>query len=143
MTRINLLVTRAVLLGIFILLNVSINVQAEEIKVSVTAYTMKECYQNKGKTASGEQVRPGIVAVSRDLEKQGLKLGTKIKINGMGTFVVKDRTSRRNRSNIDIFMNSHAKAMRFGRQKYTLLQNSEEEFELSGSRKKYICILDQ
>ncbi len=142
MTRINLLVARVVLLGIFLLFNASGIVQAEEIKVSVTAYTMKECYQNKGKTASGEFVRPGIVAVSRDLERQGLKLGTKIKISGMGTFVVKDRTSRRNRSNIDIFMNSHAKAMRFGRQKYTFLQNNEEELDLSSGRKKYICILE-
>lgn len=141
MMRNNLLVIRVVILGIFILLNVSISVQAEEIKVSVTAYTLKECYQNKGITASGEYVRPGIVAVSRDLEKQGLKLGTKIKISGMGTFVVKDRTSRKNRSNIDIFMNSHAKAIRFGRQKYTFLQNNKEEFDLSNGRKKYVCIL--
>ena len=70
MTRINLLVTRVVLLGIFILLNAAISVQAEAIKVSVTAYKMKECYQNKGITSSGEYVRPGIVAVSRDLEAQ-------------------------------------------------------------------------
>ncbi|PKN76247.1 MAG: hypothetical protein CVU51_17795 [Deltaproteobacteria bacterium HGW-Deltaproteobacteria-1] len=103
---------------------------------------MKECHQNKGKTASGEFVRPGIVAVSRDLEKQGLKLGTKIEISGMGTFVVKDRTNKKNRNNIDIFMNSHAKAMRFGRQKYTFLQTNDEEFTLSSGRKKYICILE-
>jgi 3D (Asp-Asp-Asp) domain-containing protein len=142
MTRINLLVTRVVLLGIFILFNAAISVQAEEIKVSVTAYTLKECYQNKGITSSGEYVRPGIVAVSRDLEAQGLKLGTKIKISGMGTFVVKDRTSKRNRSNIDIFMNSHAKAIRFGRQKYTFIQDNEEELNLSSGKKKYICILE-
>ncbi len=60
----------------------------------------------------------------------------------MGTFVVKDRTSKRNRSNIDIFMNSHAKAMRFGRQKYTFIQNNEEELNLSNGKKKYICILE-
>ncbi|MBN1409975.1 MAG: hypothetical protein JW969_03970, partial [Spirochaetales bacterium] len=91
MTRINLLVARAVLLGICVYI-FSGSVWAEEIKISVTAYTLKECYHNKGKTASGEFVKPGMVAVSRDLERQGLKLGTKIKISGMGTFVVKDRT---------------------------------------------------
>jgi 3D (Asp-Asp-Asp) domain-containing protein len=65
---------------------------------------LKECYHNKGKTASGEIVKNGVVAVSPDLERKGLKLGTKIKINNMGTFIVKDRTSRRNRGNVDIYI---------------------------------------
>jgi hypothetical protein len=54
MTRINLLVARVVLLGICILCISSVSVWAEEVKISVTAYTLKECYHNKGKTASGE-----------------------------------------------------------------------------------------
>ncbi|MHB8137309.1 MAG: hypothetical protein ACYDGO_02845 [Smithellaceae bacterium] len=141
MTRINLLVARGVLLGICVLCISSGSVWAEDIKISVTGYTMKECYQNKGKTASGELVRHGIVAVSRDLEAKGLKLGTKIKIGNMGTFVVKDRTSRKNRSNIDIFMTSYTKAIRFGRQKYTFVQN-QDEFNQSNGRKKYICIVE-
>lgn len=64
---------------------------------------MKECYHNKGKTASGEMVKTGIVAVSPDLERKGLKLGTKIEINNLGTFVVKDRTSRRMREAISTY----------------------------------------
>ena len=75
MTRINLLVARVVLLGMCILFVSSGSLWAEEIKTSVTAYTLKECYHNKGKTASGETVRKGIVAVSPDLERKGLKLG--------------------------------------------------------------------
>ncbi len=141
MTRINLLVAKVVLLGVCILCISSVSVWAEDIKVSVTAYTLKECYHNKGKTASGELVRPGIVAVSPDLERKGLKLGTKIKISNMGTFVVKDRTSRVNRGNIDIYMPSHQKALRFGRQKYTLVQ-SQEELNLLNGKTKYVCILD-
>jgi 3D (Asp-Asp-Asp) domain-containing protein len=141
MTRINLLVARVVLLGICILCISSGSVWAEEIKISVTAYTLKECYHNKGKTASGELARPGIVAVSRDLERKGLKLGTKIKISNMGTFVVKDRTSRGNHGNVDIYMPSHTKALRFGRQKYTLVQNQEGLIPLNGG-KKYVCLLD-
>src|SRR5665647_987131 len=141
MTRINLLVARVVLLGICILCISSGSVWAEEIKISVTAYTLKECYHNKGKTASGELTSDGIVAVSRDLERKGLKLGTKIKISNMGTFVVKDRTSHRNYGNVDIYMPSYTKALRFGRQKYTLVQN-QEELKLSNGRKKYVCILD-
>ena len=132
MTRINLLVAKVVLLGICILCISSVSVWAEEIKISVTAYTLKECYHNKGKTASGEIVRTGIVAVSPDLERKGLKLGTKIKINDLGTFIVKDRTSRRNRGNVDIYMPSYKKALRFGRQKHTLVFNQVPEDFLKG-----------
>ncbi len=138
MTRINLLVARVVLLGFCILCIFSGSVWAEENKISVTAYTLKECYQNKGKTASGEITRRGMVAVSPDLERKGLTLGTKIKIGDMGTFIVKDRTSRRNRGNVDIYMPSYKKALRFGRQKYALVQNQEG---LNGDE-KYICVLD-
>ncbi len=127
MTRINLLVAKVVLLGICIMCISSVSVWAEEIRVSVTAYTLKECYHNKGKTASGELVKPGMVAVSRDLERKGLKLGTRIKISDMGTFIVKDRTSRRNRGNVDIYMHSYNKAIQFGRQKYTLVLNQVPE----------------
>ena len=141
MTRINLLVARVVLLGIVSLCISSTSVWAEEMKISVTAYTLKECYHNKGKTASGEMVRTGIVAVSRDLERKGFKLGTKIKISDMGTFVVKDRTSRRNHGNVDIYMLSYEKALQFGRQKHTLVQN-EEGLDLLSGKEKYVCILD-
>ena len=141
MTRINLLVAKVVLLGICILCISSGSVWAEEIKISVTAYTLKECYHNKGKTASGEIVRTGIVAVSPDLERKGLKLGTKIKISDMGTFIVKDRTSRRNRGNVDIYMPSYKKALRFGRQKYAFVQN-QEELDLLNGKQKHVCILD-
>ncbi len=141
MTRINLLVARVVLLGICILCISSASVWAEEIKISVTAYTLKECYHNKGRTASGEMVRTGIVAVSPDLERKGLKLGTKIRIKDRGTFVVKDRTNRRNRGNIDIYMLSYEEALQFGRQKYTLVKN-QEDFNLLNGKEKYVCILD-
>jgi 3D (Asp-Asp-Asp) domain-containing protein len=141
MTRINLLVARGVLLGWCILCISSGLVWAEETTVAVTAYTLTECYHNKGKTASGEMVRTGIVAVSRDLERKGLKLGTRIAISDMGTFIVKDRTSRRNRGNIDIYMPSYKKALQFGRQKYALVQN-QESLSPSNGNAKYVCILD-
>ena len=141
MTRINLLVAEVVLLGICILCISSVSVWAEEIDISVTAYTLKECYHNKGKTASGEIIRTGIVAVSPDLERKGLKLGTKIKISDLGTFIVKDRTSRRNRGNVDIYIPSYEKALQFGRQAYTLVLN-EEDLRLLNGEEKYICILN-
>ncbi|PKN19836.1 MAG: hypothetical protein CVU71_05570 [Deltaproteobacteria bacterium HGW-Deltaproteobacteria-6] len=141
MTRINLLVARVVLLGVCIMGISSVSVWAEENKISVTAYTLKECYHNKGKTASGEFVRTGIVAVSPDLERLGLKLGTRIKISDMGTFIVKDRTNRRNRGNIDIYMPLYEEALQFGRQSYTLVQN-RKDLNLLNGKTKYICILN-
>jgi 3D (Asp-Asp-Asp) domain-containing protein len=132
MTRINLLVAKVVLLGICVLFISSVSVWAEEMKVSVTAYTLKECHHNKGKTASGEMVKTGIVAVSPDLERKGLKLGTMIKISDVGTFIVKDRTSRSNRGNVDIYMPLYNKALQFGRQKFTLVLNQEPEDFLEG-----------
>jgi len=59
----------------------------------------------------------------------------------MGTFIVKDRTSRRNRGNVDVYMLSYKQALRFGRQKYTLVQN-QERLNLLNGKKKYVCILD-
>lgn len=141
MTRINLLVARALLLGICFLCFSSGSVWAEGNKIAVTAYTLKECYHNKGITSSGEFVKPGMVAVSRDLERKGLKIGTKIKISDMGTFIVKDRTSRKNRGNVDIYMHSYKKALRFGRQKYAFVKN-QEELKLLDGKQKYVCILN-
>ena len=133
MTRINLLVACVVLLGVCTLFLSSGSSWAKD-KISLTAYTLKECYRNKGKTASGETVKVGMVAVSPDLERKGLKLGTKIKINNLGTFIVKDRTSRRVRGNIDVYMTSHSRALRFGRQRYTLALNQD----VFGAEAKYI-----
>jgi len=141
MTRINLLVARAVLLGICILSISTVSVWADEIKISVTAYTLKECYHNKGKTASGETVRTGIVAVSRDLERKGFKIGTKIEISDMGTFIVKDRTGRKNRGNVDIYMPSYKRALKFGKRQYTLVEN-QGGLDITHGGKKYVCVLD-
>jgi len=141
MTRINLLVARAVLLGICIWCVSSGSVWAEEIKISVTAYTLKECFHNKGVTASGDLVRNGIVAVSRDLERNGLTLGTKIKIGNMGTFVIKDRMNRRKKGNIDIYMTSYEDAVKFGRQKYTLVRKPRAS-ALPENHKQYVWVLD-
>lgn len=142
MTRINLLVARALLLGICMVLFSSAGVRAEEMKVAVTAYTLTECYHNKGVTASGELVRPGIVAVSRDLEEKGMKLGTKIRIGDLGTFVVKDRTHRRNRGNIDIYMISYTEALKFGRQKYTFVLDAEKQDFAVGAANTQVYILN-
>lgn len=93
------------------------NEASRVIPVTVTAYTLKECHQNKGITASGKRVRPGIVAVSPDLEKLGLRLGSKVKLKGIGTFHVMDRTSPRLKKTIDIYMINYKEALKFGKRR--------------------------
>lgn len=125
MKRINQLAAKALLPMICFVFAYPACTWAQEMQVDVTAYTLTECYHNKGVTSSGEMVRPGIIAVSRDLEKKGMKLGTRVRIGNLGTFVVKDRTHWRNRANIDIYMISYDDAIRFGRQKYTFVTDTE------------------
>ena len=65
--------------------------------------------------AWGDKIEPGmqIVAVSPDLMKLGLKRGTKIHIEGKdGEWIVLDRTPRRYRNHIDIYMGINIRAAR-------------------------------
>mgnify|MGYP003805318899 CR=1 FL=1 len=142
MTRINLLVPKALLSVICAVVFSSTCVWAEEMQIDVTAYTLTECYHNKGVTASGEMVRPGIIAVSRDLEKKGMKIGTRVRIGALGTFVVKDRTHWRNRGNIDIYMTSYKEALKFGRRKYTFVVEGEKPQLPSDAGDKLVYLLN-
>lgn len=100
---------------IFVLLVTPIKAEEVQMVVSITAYSLKECKKNKGITASGQRVKKGMVAVSPDLEKKGLKMGTTINIKGKGTYIVADRTSKRLKRTIDIYMHSHKNAVKFGK----------------------------
>jgi 3D (Asp-Asp-Asp) domain-containing protein len=64
--------------------------------------------------AWGDRVRPGIIAVSRDLEKMGLTRGTEVHIKGLGKRVVMDRMHGRKKNQIDIYMEDYRDAVRFG-----------------------------
>ena len=67
--------------------------------------TVRITYYNiNGRTAYGTQTHNGIVAVSRDLERMGFKLGEKVYIEGYGTFQIQDRTSSRLTKTIDIWL---------------------------------------
>lgn len=101
------------------------------LEVTVTAYssTPDQTDATPFVTASGRRVRPGIVAVSRDLEARGLTFGTRLVITDVGgpgcgavawelvgkTLEVDDRMHRRKRRQLDVWMPSRAKALRFGR----------------------------
>ena len=82
---------------------------ASRLRVTVTAYS------HTGKTASGRRVRPGIVALSRDVEQAlGVTFGARVVVEGVGTFVFEDRVSARLRRRVDIFLLSPQGARRFG-----------------------------
>lgn len=87
--------------------------------VSASAYT-SHASQTSGDpflAAWGNRLKPGskVIAISRDLEKQGLRNGSKVQIAGMGTFTVRDRMSSRWKNKVDLYMGTnHAKARAFG-----------------------------
>ena len=100
------------------------NVQAFEddhayVRVSVSAYnpTRQQCDSTPFITASNQRVRKGIVALSRDLEKDfGLKFGDTVHLLGHGTFEFQDRMNKRWKRRVDLFMWNKKEAMKFGRQ---------------------------
>ncbi len=94
------------LLGSFSLRNAEPSPQA--IPFVATAYSLK------GRTASGEYVRPGIVAA----DPRVLPLGSVVKVHAgqySGVYHVKDTGGRIRGRHIDIYMPSTRDAIRFGR----------------------------
>lgn len=93
--------------------------ELKEIKikeVTLTAYspTVEECGPNPTVTASMAKVRPGIVAVSRDLYEQGWVFGKKVYVKGHGVFEIADLMSKRYTDRMDIFFPNTEDAVRFG-----------------------------
>lgn len=77
--------------------------------VTATAYNSvpEQTKADPWTTASGEKLHVGkrVIAVSRDLEEQGMGFGTEVRIEGLpGTYVVSDRTAPRWKQRIDIYM---------------------------------------
>lgn len=86
---------------------------SEYVKFTATAYCgcAKCCGKSTGKTASGTIATAGrTVAMS-----SSYSFGTKIEIQGMGTYIVEDRGGAIKGNRIDIFFSNHQKALDFGR----------------------------
>ncbi|MES1941736.1 hypothetical protein T5B8_15934 [Salinisphaera sp. T5B8] len=94
------------------------SVEWKELSVSATAYNSVawQTTANKPSIAAwGDELRPGMraIAVSRDLIKQGLTHGARVKIEGMpGVYVVRDKMNRRWSNKIDIYMGKDVDAAR-------------------------------
>lgn len=88
--------------------------------ITVTAY--HNCPGSRGITASGRHVKVGMIAVSRDLERNlGLKFGDRILLHGMGVFNFQDRMASYWHKKADIYMDRQWKARRFGVKHYVVL----------------------
>lgn len=87
-------------------------------KVTVTAYNnlASQCDSTPNICAWGDRIKPGVIAVSRNLLGEGMGRNTKVYIPGYGSFVVLDKMNKRYRDRIDIFVGSNiSKAMEFGK----------------------------
>ncbi len=83
--------------------------------VSVTAYSYSGGQYPYNITASGRQVQEGMVAVSRDVERDlGLNFGDRVLLHGLGVFDFQDRMASRWTLKADVFMQSDHKARSFG-----------------------------
>ena len=94
------------------------SVEWKELSVSATAYNSVPWQTTAEKpsiAAWGDELRPGMraIAVSRDLIRQGLTHGARVKIEGMpGVYVVRDKMNSRWSNKIDIYMGKDIDAAR-------------------------------
>lgn len=81
--------------------------------VNASAYTAAadECGKSDGITASGTKVQENRTLAC----PKAYKFGTKIEIDGMGTFVCEDRGGAIKDNHFDIYMPTKAEAFAFGR----------------------------
>jgi 3D (Asp-Asp-Asp) domain-containing protein len=92
-------------------------------EVEITAYTsrIRETDSTPYITASNEIVRPGGIAISRDLLNIIGGYGTKVIIKGYGVFVVNDIMNARYTNSVDIWSGDLQLALKHGRQKGTII----------------------
>lgn len=87
--------------------------------VTLTAYNaeVSQCDADPDIAASMRRVRPGTIAVSRDLFDKGWVFGRKVRIEGLGIFEINDLMAARHDNSIDIFLGSNQKAQAFGKRR--------------------------
>jgi 3D (Asp-Asp-Asp) domain-containing protein len=87
-------------------------------QLTVTAYSPdpSETDGTPTVTASMTRVRHGIVAVSRDLFRQGWTFGKKVYVEGYGVFTIRDLMNRRYTNRLDVFRWDRREALKFGKQ---------------------------
>lgn len=83
----------------------------------VTAYCGGRCCNGKwaGQTASGATPCEGRTCAASNK----YPFGTRIELDGIGTFIVEDRGGAITGNRIDIYMDDHRRANNFGRRRVT------------------------
>jgi 3D (Asp-Asp-Asp) domain-containing protein len=92
--------------------------------VTVTAYHPGAYAKGspRGITASGKRVAEGMLAVSRDVERNlNLDFGDQVLVHGMGVFKFQDRMNPRCKKKVDVYMKSTKKARAFGVRRYVVI----------------------
>lgn len=83
---------------------------------SATDVYTATAYCLKGRTASGEKVRQGIIAA----DPRVLPLGTLVHLAGLGDYVVKDTGRLIKGNRLDIWMPTCTQALNYGRRRVKL-----------------------
>jgi 3D (Asp-Asp-Asp) domain-containing protein len=87
--------------------------------VTVTAYNAEAAQTDSDPdvAASMRRVRPGTIAVSRDLFNRGWVFGRKVRLEGLGIFEVNDLMASRHSNAVDVFVGNNAQAQAFGKRR--------------------------
>lgn len=120
-------------IGLSMLLFVALPVQACDspeltLEVTATAYA-SDADGEPAIAAWGDRLKPGmnVIAVSRDLLRQGICAGDSVRIEGLeGTFRVLDKMNKRWKRRIDIYMgHDREAALDWGKRKVLIHLNDE------------------
>ncbi len=97
------------LLILLCLLAFTSDARQERLQVTVTAYASGWI------TASGRRPRPGMIALSRDVERLlGVRFGDRVQLVGLGTYVFEDRMPWYWHRRVDVYLPPKARALDFG-----------------------------
>ncbi|MEW6441299.1 MAG: hypothetical protein AB1640_10240 [bacterium] len=107
--------------------------------VRATAYNAEAKQTDSDPTvcAWGDEIRPGTIAVSRDLEAMGLTRGKEVFVEGFGKLTVLDRMHISKHNWIDIYMEEYKDAVNFGKQRLTIrwhVRPKQERLDHGGVR---------
>jgi 3D (Asp-Asp-Asp) domain-containing protein len=99
-------------IGLLMLLAVGVNFARAD---TITAYChCRKCTPGARITASGLRPVEGTTIAG----PRWVPFGTRVSVNGVGTFIVQDRMAERHAGRWDIYMASHRRAKEFGKQEF-------------------------
>jgi len=94
---------------------------ADPLRVTVTAYASGTV------TTSGKRPRPGMIALSRDVERAlRVHFGDLVHLSGLGPYRFEDRMPWYWHRRVDVYLASRQAARQFGKQSHRLVRVSEE-----------------